>query len=95
MDNEKIEDMNIRSLWVMILNHVNRHGLSFLILTAVVLYFHYQNSILDERILDCNNNTIELYQTRNEKLMEVIDRNSRAMESIGDYLDRKKTSIQN
>ena len=84
MDNEKIEDMNIRSLWVMILNHVNRHGLSFLILTAVVLYFHYQNSILDERILDCNNNTIELYQTRNEKLMEVIDRNSRAMESIGD-----------
>jgi len=95
MDNEKIEDMNIRSLWVMILNHVNRHGLSFLILTAVVLYFHYQNSILDERILDCNNNTIQMYQTRNEKLMEVIDRNSRAMESIGDYLDRKKTSIQN
>lgn len=95
MDNEKIEDMNIRSIWLMILNHVNRHGLSFLILTAVVLYFHYQNSILDERILDCNKNTIELYQTRNEKLMEVIDRNSRAMESIGDYLDRKKTSIQN
>ena len=95
MDNEKIEDMNIRSLWVMILNHVNRHGLSFLILTAVVLYFHYQNSILDERILDCNNNTIQMYQTRNEKLMEVIDRNSRAMESIGDYLNKKKTSIQN
>lgn len=95
MDQEKIEDMNIRSLWVMILNQVNRHGLSFLILTGVVMYFHQQNSILDERILQCNQNTIELYQTRNEQLIEVIDRNSRAMESLGNYMERKKTAIQN
>ena len=44
----------------MILNQVNRHGLSFLILTGVVLYFQQQNSILDERILQCNQNTIEM-----------------------------------
>jgi len=95
MSQEKIEDMNIRSLWAMILSHVNRHGLSFLILTGIVLYFHSQNSLLDNRILECNKNTIELYQIRNEQLMQVIERNSRAMESLGDYLDRKKTSIQN
>lgn len=95
MNQEKIEDMNIRSIWAIVLNHISRQGLSFLILTGVVLYFHSQNSILDERILECNNNTIQLYQVRNEQLMQVIERNSRAMESIGDYLDRKKTSIQN
>lgn len=97
MEHEKIEDMNIRSLWVMILNHVNRHGLSFLILTGIVLYFHSQNAILDERILECNNNTLEIYQARNEQLMDVIERNSRAMESLGTFfLERKsKTAIQN
>lgn len=90
MNQEKIEEMNIRSIWGMILSHVNQHGLSFLILTAVVLYFHQQNSILDDRILQCNQNTIELYQERNHQLMEVLERNSRAMEGITNYLDRKK-----
>lgn len=90
MEHEKIEDMNFRSLWVMILKHVNRHGLSFLILAGIVLYFHSQNAILDSRILDCNNNTLQMYQDRNAQLMEVIERNSRAMESLGVWLDRQQ-----
>lgn len=95
MEQENIEDMNFRSLWGMLLNHLNKHGLSFLLFTVMVVYFHQQNSILDTRILDCNKNTIEMYQLRNEQLMEVIERNSRAMESLGVWLDRKKTTIHN
>lgn len=95
MSNENIEDMNIKSLWTMLLNHINRHGLSFLLFALMVWWFVQQNQVLDERILQCNKNTIEMYQMRNEKLMEVIERNSRAMESIGTYLDRRKTTIQN
>jgi hypothetical protein len=72
--------MNI--LFQAILEGVKKHGVVFLVLLALILYFHGQNEKLERKFDMCNSQVIEMYQRNNTQLIETVERNSAALEKI-------------
>ena len=72
--------MNI--LFTAILEGAKRHGVVFLVLLALILYFHGQTEKLERKFDVCNSKVIEMYQDHNTQLIEALNRNSAALEQI-------------
>lgn len=68
-----------------------KHGVGFLILLAVVWYFHEQNEKIQAKVDACNGAMLEVYRQQNGILINAVDRNSTAMENLSSYLKDLKT----
>jgi hypothetical protein len=85
---QKNEEMNFAGIYELIINHTKKHGLSFLLLMGMVFWFNQQYINLSEKIDACNQSTIEIYKSQNERLINVLERNSEAMENISRHLEK-------
>lgn len=65
-----------------ILEGAKKHGIVFLVLLALILYFHDQTQKLERKFDLCNSQVIEMYQRHNTQLIETVERNSTALEKI-------------
>lgn len=72
--------MNI--LLTFLIEAVKKHGIAFLAMLFLVLYFHSQNEKLERKFDRCNTNIIDMYQSHNTQLIEALNRNSTALEKI-------------
>lgn len=86
---QKNNDTDLNNFYNIALNHVQKHGLSFLLLMLMVFWFNNQYIKLSEKIDQCNQATIEMYQNQSNELIEVLKDNSKAMENISRHLDRE------
>lgn len=69
-------------LFAYLAEQARMHGLSFVLLAAAVWYFHGENSKMTSEIRACNNSIIEMYQSNQSHLQEIISNNTRALEEI-------------
>lgn len=74
--------MNI--LFTMLMDAAKKHGIAFLALLLMVIYFHRQNEKLEEKFDLCNSKVIEMYQDHNTQLLQALERNSTALEKIAE-----------
>ena len=74
--------MNI--LFTVIVEAAKKHGIAFLVMLGLVIYFHNQNEKLERKFDLCNSKVIELYQDHNTQLIQAMERNSRALEKIAE-----------
>ena len=65
------EDM-IKAFWLGLLAKLQKQDLAFLLLAAGIWYFHTENSKLEAKIDQCNNNLIQIYQSHHEQFIEVL-----------------------
>lgn len=72
--------MNI--LFTAILEGMKKHGVVFLVLLALILYFHRQNEKLEQKFDICNSQVIEMYQNHNTQLIQTLERNTTALENL-------------
>lgn len=72
--------MNI--LLTVLVEAAKKHGIAFLVMLGLVLYFHRQNEKLEYKFDLCNSKVIEMYQNHNIQLIQAIERNSTALEKI-------------
>lgn len=72
--------MNI--LFTVIVEAAKKHGIAFLVMLGLVLYFHKENEKLEKKFDRCNTNIIDMYQSHNTQLIEALNRNSAALERI-------------
>lgn len=72
--------MNI--LFTVIVEAAKKHGLAFLALLLMVLYFHRQNEKLEAKFDICNSKVIEMYQDHNTQLIQALERNTAALEKL-------------
>ena len=72
--------MNI--LLTFLIEAVKKHGIAFLAMLFLVLYFHAQNEKLERKFDICNSKVIEMYQDHNTQLIQAMERNSTALEKL-------------
>jgi hypothetical protein len=72
--------MNI--IFTAILEGAKKHGIVFLVLLAIILYFQKQNEKLEHKFDLCNSQVIQMYQDHNTQLIQALNRNSAALERI-------------
>ena len=72
--------MNI--LLTVMIEAAKKHGIAFLVMLGLVLYFHSQNEKLEIKFDLCNSKVIEMYQSHNTQLIEALNRNTTALERI-------------
>lgn len=72
--------MNI--LFTVILEAAKKHGIAFLVMLALVVYFHDQNEKLEQKFDICNSKVIEMYQDHNTQLIQALERNTLALEKL-------------
>lgn len=71
------------------------HGLPFVLLAGAVWWFQEKNIILEKAAIErdaklelCNDKIIAAYQENQAKLLDVIDRNSRAFNDLSRKIDK-------
>ncbi len=72
--------MNI--LFQAIIEGAKKHGVVFLLLIALIMYFHGQNEKLERKFDICNSKVIEMYQDHNTQLIQALERNTLALEKL-------------
>lgn len=72
--------MNI--LWTAIVEGAKKHGIVFLVLLALIVYFHNQTEKLEKKFDLCNQQVIQMYESHNLQLIEVVERNTRVLEKL-------------
>lgn len=72
--------MNI--LLTVMIEAAKKHGIAFLVMLGLVLYFHSQNEKLEQKFDLCNSKVIEMYQDHNTQLIQALERNTTALEKL-------------
>lgn len=72
--------MNI--LFNVIVEAAKKHGIAFLVMLGLVVYFHNQNEKLEHKFDICNSKVIEMYQSHNTQLIQALERNTLALEKL-------------
>lgn len=72
--------MNI--LWTAIVEGAKKHGIVFLVLLALIVYFHNQTEKLEKKFDLCNSQVLEMYESHNLQLIEVVERNTSVLEKL-------------
>lgn len=80
--------MNI--LFTVIVEAAKKHGIAFLVMLGLVLYFHRQNEKLEQKFDLCNSKVIEMYQSHNTQLIDALNRNTAALERIAPNNNHEK-----
>ncbi len=70
-----------------LIDMLKKQGLSFLLLGVAVYFFYGQYNVLSDKINDCNQAIIDHYERENEKLYEVIERNTMALDRINEKME--------
>lgn len=64
-----------------------KHGLPFVMLLVAIWYVNQKSQKFEEKIFDCHDQMIQIYQENQDKLIKVIETNTSALEEI-----RKETT---
>ena len=72
----------MNALFIVILEAAKKHGIAFLVMLGLVLYFHRQNEKLEQKFDICNSKVIEMYQDHNTQLIQALERNTLALEKL-------------
>lgn len=72
--------MNI--LITFLIEAVKKHGIAFLAMLFLVLYFHKENEKLGHKFDLCNSQVIQMYQDHNTQLIQALERNTTALEKL-------------
>ena len=64
------------------LDQLKKHGLPMIMLAIAVLYFHNRQVALEAKIESCNDEIIEIYKEREERIIAVIQANTMAWERV-------------
>lgn len=67
-----------------LIDSAKKHGLAFLVMLGLVLYFHAQNERLEKKFDVCNSKVIEIYQSNNTQLINALERNTIALEKVAE-----------
>jgi phosphoglycerate-specific signal transduction histidine kinase len=65
-----------------IIESVKRQGFSWLLTALAVWFFYNQTQTMQQKIDDCNNTIIEMYQNDRETLIKVLQTNTDALEKL-------------
>lgn len=66
---------------------LKQHGLSFTLLAMAVWYFYTVNADLQREVRACNDKVIDIYNDQQSQLRNVIDNNTKVLESINEKID--------
>ena len=77
----------MKGVFTYIEEQLQRHGLSFALLAAAVWYFYNVNSNLQAEVRACNDRVIDIYADQQKQLREVIDNNTKVLETIAIKID--------
>lgn len=69
-------------LIMFLMEALKKQGLSFLILGAVVIYFHNELNDVRKEVKLCNDTIVEIYSKKTDELKDVIIRNTEALNKI-------------
>lgn len=72
----------MNTLFTVIVEAAKKHGIAFLVMLALVVYFHRQNEKLEQKFDICNSKVIEMYQSHNTQLIQALERNTLALERL-------------
>lgn len=70
----------MKNVWFIVLETLAKQGLSFLLLGVAIWYFNEQNNKLETRVFDCNSRIVEVYEEQNDRLLELVENNNRALQ---------------
>lgn len=70
------------------LKHLQQQGFSVVLLVAAIWWMNLQNQHLNEKVDQCNANTLEIYKEENAELKRIIGENTRAYQDFS-YLIEK------
>lgn len=73
-------DGEVKNVWFIVLETLAKQGLSFLLLGVAIWYFNEQNNKLETRVFDCNSRIVEVYEEQNDRLLELVENNNRALQ---------------
>lgn len=73
-------DGDVKNVWFIVLETLAKQGLSFLLLGVAIWYFNEQNNKLETRVFDCNSRIVEVYEEQNDRLLELVENNNRALQ---------------
>lgn len=73
-------DGEVKNVWFIVLETLAKQGLSFLLLGVAIWYFNEQNNKLETRVFDCNSRIVEVYEEQNDRLLELVENNNKALE---------------
>jgi len=65
-----------------LMEQIRVHGISFFLLGVMVWYFQSENAKIKAQILACNDSLIEMYRTDRMQLLDVINNNTKAINSL-------------
>jgi hypothetical protein len=72
--------MNV--LWTLILDGLKKHGVVFLILMLMILYFQQQVEKMETKFDICNTKMMQMYESNEKTLIQALERNTNALESL-------------
>lgn len=70
----------MKNVWFIVLETLAKQGLSFLLLGVAIWYFNEQNNKLETRVFECNSRIVEVYEEQNDRLLELVENNNRALQ---------------
>jgi len=73
-------DGDVKNVWFIVLETLAKQGLSFLLLGVAIWYFNEQNNKLETRVFECNSRIVEVYEEQNDRLLELVENNNRALQ---------------
>lgn len=73
-------DGEVKNVWFIVLETLAKQGLSFLLLGVAIWYFNEQNNKLETRVFDCNSRIVQVYEEQNDRLLELVENNNRALQ---------------
>lgn len=73
-------DGDVKNVWFIVLETLAKQGLSFLLLGVAIWYFNEQNNKLETRVFDCNSRIVQVYEEQNDRLLELVENNNRALQ---------------
>ena len=73
-------DGEVKNVWFIVLETLAKQGLSFLLLGVAIWYFNEQNNKLETRVFECNSRIVEVYEEQNDRLLELVENNNRALQ---------------
>jgi hypothetical protein len=85
----------MKGVFIYIEEQLQRHGLSFALLACAVWYFYNVNASLQSEVRACNDKMIDIYQEQQKQLREVIDNNTRVLETIAVKIDNVNQKKKN
>ncbi len=87
-------DGDVKNFGMFILQVLAKQGFSFMLLGLAVWYVTSQNQKMEARLNACNDTVISVYQEQNERLLDLVENNNRALEQNSNAIQNLSTLMR-